>query len=169
VDVVTVVVAMVGLVLTGAGAGVFFTFSNSIMPGLDAVRAEQAVAAMNSINVKIINPLFLAAFLGPPVVAALTGVLLLGDADTDAGGAALLFFAAAVVYVLGAIVPTAAVNVPLNNALAAAPVPTGEAEVTRVWTDYSTRWTRWNHWRAVGSLAALVLMGIGLLVWDYAG
>lgn len=162
-DVVTLVVALVGLMLAGAAAGVFFTFSNSVLPGLDAIAPDQAINAMNSMNVKIINPAFLAAYVGTPFVAVITGVLLLvGDGD-----GALWFFAAGIVYFLGAIAPTAAVNVPMNNALAAASVPADEAGARQVWVDYSSRWTRWNHWRAVFSLATLVLMGIGLLAWSY--
>ena len=160
-DVVTVIVALVGLVLAGAAAGLFFTFSNSVMPGLDAIPPQQAMAAMTSMNQKIINPLFLLAFVGSPFVALAAGVLLLFQ-DT---GAAWWFIAAGVVYFLGAIAPTARINVPMNNALDATPVPADDAEAARVWSDYSTRWTRWNHWRAVFSLGALALMGSGLLVW----
>jgi uncharacterized membrane protein len=158
--VLTAVVATVALVLTGAVSGVFFAFSVSVLPGLDALRPDQAVAAMTSMNRAILNPLFLASFVGPPLVASLAGVLLLTG---DATGAALLFFAAAAVYVLGAIAPTAAVNVPLNNALEAAPEPAEEA-----WSAYSRRWTRWNHWRTVASLAALALQGAGLIIWNPA-
>lgn len=163
-DVLTAVAAAVALVLTGAVSGVFFAYSNSVVPGLDAGRPDQAITAMNNMNRKILNPLFLTTFVGPPIAAVVTAVLLL---TLDETGAALLFFCAAAVYVLGAVAPTAAVNVPLNNALGTGPVPADEAEVARVWTDYSTRWTRWNHWRAVSSLTALAAMGIALLVWGY--
>jgi uncharacterized membrane protein len=164
-DVVTAVVATVALVLTGAVFGVFFAFSTSVLPGLDAIRPGPAVSAMTSMNRAILNPLFLASFVGPPLVAAAAGVLLLAR---DATGAAVLFLAAAGVYVLGAIVPTAAVNVPLNNALAAAPEPADETAATRVWSAFSPRWTRYNHWRVVGSLIALALEGLGLLIWNPA-
>ncbi|OLF15376.1 anthrone oxygenase family protein [Actinophytocola xanthii] len=164
-DVLTAVAATVALVLTGAVAGVFFAFSTSVLPGLDAIRPGPAVAAMTSMNRAILNPLFLTSFVGPPLVAALTGVLLF---TRDATAAALLFLAAAAVYVLGAIAPTAAVNVPLNNALLAAPEPTDDAQAARVWSAYSPRWTRWNHWRAVASLAALALEGVGLMIWNPA-
>jgi uncharacterized membrane protein len=162
VDVLTAVVAMVGLALAGASAGLFFTFSNSVMPGLDAIRPEAAISTMTSINRKILNPLFLLVYVGSTLITLVAGVLLL-SLDT---GAAWLFFAAVAVYFLGVIAPTARVNVPLNNALDTTPIPDDEAEAARMWSDYSTRWTRWNHWRAVFSLATLVLMGVGLLIWE---
>src|SRR3954464_10677195 len=86
------------LLLTGAVAGVFFAYSVSVMMGLDAVRPEQAIAAMRSINDKIHNPLFLAAFLLAPVAAAVTGGLLLALGHRTAG---ILFFLAGAAYVLG--------------------------------------------------------------------
>lgn len=159
------VVAVVSLVLTAAVSGVFFAFSTSVVPGLDALRPEHAIAAMTSMNRKILNPLFLTSFVGPPIAAVLAGVLIMIDGGTTAG---LLFLAAAAVYVLGCVAPTAAVNVPLNNALDTGAIPTDPEEAGRTWTGYSGRWTRWNHWRAVGGLAAVALSGIALLVWGFA-
>jgi uncharacterized membrane protein len=163
--VVASIVAVVSLVLTATVSGVFFTFSNSIMPGLDAVRPEQAITAMTSINRKILNPLFLTTFVGPPVAALLAGILIM-IAGGSVGG--LLYIGAAVIYVTGCIAPTAAVNVPLNNGLDTGQIPADADEAGRTWTDYSTRWTRWNHWRAAGSVVAVALSGVALLVWGFA-
>ncbi|MDT0442392.1 anthrone oxygenase family protein [Streptomyces johnsoniae] len=112
--------AAVTLVAAAAVTGVFFAFSVSVMPGLNAVGPGEAVRAMQSINAKILNPAFLGAFVGAPIAAALTGALLL---LLDHRAAGLAFLAAAVVYVLGAFLPTAAVNVPMNDALAAVGSP----------------------------------------------
>jgi uncharacterized membrane protein len=166
VSVLASIVAVLSLVLTAAVSGVFFAYSNSVVPGLDAVRPEQAITAMNSMNRKIINPLFLTSFLGPPVAAALAGILILVDGATTAG---LLYLAAAVVYLAGCVAPTAAVNVPLNNGLDTGTIPTDPDEVTRTWQDYSGRWKAWNHGRAAGSLVAVALSGVGLICWGAAG
>jgi uncharacterized membrane protein len=149
------------LLLTGAMAGVFFAYSTSVMMGLDAIKPEQAIAAMRSINVKIQNAVFLPAFLLVPVLAAATGVLLLVLGQRAAG---LVFFLAAAAYVFGVLVPSFAVNIPMNDALDTAKVPAGEA--ARVWSDYSSRWTLWNHVRTVFSSLALLLAGLGLFLWD---
>lgn len=147
----TLVVAFVNLVLLGAVYGVFFAYSNSVVPGLD--RGEHARAAMRDINVVIINPRFLATFVGPVVTTAATGFLLLGIDETTP---ALLYFAAAVVYLLGSLVVTGRLNVPMNNAL---------EDGTLTWADYAPRWRRWNTVRTVSSMVALVLCGAGLYVW----
>jgi uncharacterized membrane protein len=160
VSVLASIVAVVSLVLTAAVSGVFFAYSNSVVPGFDKVRPEQAITAMNSVNRTILNPLFLTTFVGPPIAAVLAGVLLLVAGPTTAG---LLYLAAAVVYLAGCVAPTAAVNVPLNNGLDTGTIPTDPDEVARTWQEYSGRWLRWNHVRTAASLVAVALSGIALL------
>jgi len=160
------IVAVVSLLLTATVSGVFFAYSNSVVPGLDAVRPEQAITSMTSINRVILNPAFLTSFVGPPVALLLAGILIMIEGGT-AGG--LLFIAAAVIYAAGCIAPTAVVNVPLNNALDTGSIPTDPAEAGEKWTAYSQRWKRWNHVRAAGSLAAVGLAGVALLVWGLDG
>jgi uncharacterized membrane protein len=48
----------------GLIAGVFFAFSVSVMIALRRISAPCGIAAMQAINVAIINPLFLGVFLG---------------------------------------------------------------------------------------------------------
>jgi uncharacterized membrane protein len=48
----------------GLVAGVFFAFSSFVMNALARLPAAQGIAAMQSINVVVINPLFITAFLG---------------------------------------------------------------------------------------------------------
>ena len=158
--------ATVTLALSGAMAGLFFAFSVSVMPGLDGIAADQAIRAMRSINRKILNPVFFVAFVGAPVAAAVTGGLLLW---LDQTAAAVVSFLAAAAYVLGAFVPTVVVNVPLNEALDAAEVPTDPHDAARRWTDYSGRWTRWNTLRAAFSTVSLLLVGLAIFVWGRQG
>jgi uncharacterized membrane protein len=160
------VAAAIAVLMAGGMAGVFFAFSVAVMPGLDAARATTAIGAMQSINQKIQNPVFLLTFVGAPVVAAAAGGLLLAAGQRPP---ALLFFAAAGVYVLGSFVPTIAVNVPLNNALDATRIPSDLADAARVWAGYSPRWTAWNHLRGLASAVALIVMALGLYVWGRSG
>jgi uncharacterized membrane protein len=45
-------------------AGVFFAFSNFVMNALSRLQPAQGIAAMQFINIAVINPLFTIAFLG---------------------------------------------------------------------------------------------------------
>ncbi|MEU8254312.1 anthrone oxygenase family protein [Micromonospora inaquosa] len=153
--------AAVTLVLTGAITGVYFAFSVAVMPGLNAVDAGTAIRAMTSINQKIQNPLFFVTFFGPIVAATVTGVLLLIPGHRTPG---VLFLLAAGVYLVGALIPTVLVNVPMNETLDAAGVPTDPAEAARIWASYSSGWMWWNSVRAVASLISLLLAGLGIFL-----
>ncbi|NBE82410.1 anthrone oxygenase family protein [Micromonospora rubida] len=154
--------AAVTLAVTGLIAGVYYAFSVSVMPGLNATDTGTAIRAMTSINQKIQNPLFFVTFFGPILAATITGVLLLILGHRPA---ALLFFLAGAVYLVGAFIPTVALNVPMNETLDAAGVPTDPAEATRIWADYASRWTWWNTVRAGASVVSLLLAGFGLYLW----
>lgn len=154
--------AALSLLLAGVMAGFFYAYSVSAMPGLDRIDGDQAIAAMRGINEAVRNPVFFLSFFGTPVVALITAGLLflLGEKP-----AALLLALAGIVYLLGAFLPTAIVNVPMNEALARADLPLSADEVARVWTTYSVRWTGWNTLRTVFSTISLLLVGLGIFVW----
>ncbi|RBM20850.1 DUF1772 domain-containing protein [Streptomyces sp. PT12] len=156
------VTAALALLFAAAMTGVFFAFSVSVMPGLDAIEPPHAVRAMRSVNVTIVNPAFLLAFLGLPAAALATGVLLILLGHRAAG---LAFLASGAVYLLGALLPTGAVNVPLNDALAALGTPESAARAAEAWADYAPRWTRWNHVRAAASGLSLLLGALGVWLW----
>jgi uncharacterized membrane protein len=156
--VLTMILAVLTFVLLSGAYGVYFTYSNSVVPALDQLDAEQAVAAMRRANVVIVNPIFLLSFLGPVVTGAVTGFLLLG---LDEGTSALLFFSATVVYLFGSIILTGAVNIPLNNALE----NSTSTDWTQRWADFSPRWRKYNLVRALLTMVALALVGIGLYTW----
>jgi uncharacterized membrane protein len=143
-------------------AGLFYAFSVALMPGLDDIPATHAIRAMQSMNRKVLNPLFLTSFLVAPLAALVTGALLL----VIGRPAALLSFLAGATYVLGAFVPTGLVNVPMNTALdAEAPAALQEAAAVQRWSAYAARWTRWNTLRTGFSATSLLLIGLALCAW----
>ena len=139
-----VVSTALGAALVG---GIFFAFSTFVMTALGRLPPEQGIAAMRSINVTVLNPWFFAAFFGTALGAA--ALALFGFLNWDAPGAAYLV-AGGLFYVIGSILVTAAFNVPLNDALAAA-----QAGVD-IWPRYLATWTTWNHVRTIASLGAAV-------------
>jgi uncharacterized membrane protein len=152
------IAAFLNLVLLAAVFGVFFAYSNSVVPGLDNADAATAVEAMRKMNAAIINPAFLLTFVGPVITSAATGFLLLG---IDENTPAYLCFASAVVYLLGSLVVTGRVNVPLNNALE----NSTSTDWQQRWADFSPRWRRWNTVRLVLSGVSLLLCGLGFYLW----
>lgn len=148
---------LVTAVASGLVGGVFFAFSNFVMQALGRLRPSEGAAAMQAINITVINPLFMTALFG-------TGLLCLvligwGIADLDEPYAGWLI-AAGVIYVIGEVVVTGGYHVPRNNALAR--VDPQSEEGARVWRTYLVEWTRGNHARTVAGLAACALLAVAL-------
>ncbi len=140
----------------GLVGGVFFAFSNFVMNALARLPPAQGSAAMQSINITVINPLFMALLFG-------AGLLCLAQAGSallrwqQPGSAVLL--AASLLYLIGNVLVTLICNVPLNDALAKA--DPHSVEGAQLWARYLIEWTRWNHVRTLTALAAAALFTIG--------
>lgn len=137
-------------------AGIFYAFSTFIMQALGRVPVPEGIRAMQTINIVIINPLFLGIFMGTALlllVIAVAAGMNLGQPG------AVLILAGAVLYVLGCFAVTMALNVPLNNALAAA--DPASAEGAAIWARYLRDWVFWNHVRTAAALAGAVLLVLG--------
>ena len=138
-------------------AGVFFAFSSFVMTALRRLPATQGIAAMQSINVLAVTPVFMTALFGTAV--ACVGLGAWATISWSEGPSALVL-AGGALYLVGTIGVTIACNVPLNNRLAALH-PQG-ADAAGYWDEYVTRWTAWNHVRTVAALAAAALLTVAL-------
>ena len=143
---------------TGSGivGGIFFAFSSFVMAALGRIPPAQGVAAMNSINVAVINPSFMTMFAG-------TGTLCLG---VTVGSlvrwnqpGAKLALAASLVYLVGCVGVTAFCNVPLNDRLASL---ADAAQAVAFWPRYLAVWDRWNQVRSVSGIMSAGLFTLAL-------
>ena len=134
----------------GLMAGVFFAFSSFVMNALARLPAAQGILAMQSINITVINSLFLTAFSGTAVTCLL--LVLVSLTRWGQPGTALLL-GGGLLYLLGTVLVTINFNVPLNDAIAA--VRADSVEGAKLWANYLVTWTAWNHVRSVASLAAM--------------
>ncbi|MFB2981835.1 DUF1772 domain-containing protein [Microseira sp. BLCC-F43] len=141
----------------GLVAGVFFAFSTFVMPALAKLQPAQGIAAMQSINIAAINPLFMFAIFGTAAAClflAIASLFKWHQPDTA------FILISSLLYLVGVVGVTIAFNVPLNDALAIA--KPNSAEGARIWANYLTNWTFWNHVRTVASLAAATLLTMAL-------
>jgi uncharacterized membrane protein len=148
-------VLVAATVTTGLVAGLFYGFSIAVMPGLARGDDRTLVDVMRRINVAILNGWFLAGYVGALLLDVAALVLVLLD---DGSRAAVLPVAMATTLYLAAVILTARVNIPLNNALeqaGAAAGPDGAAAVRR---RFERPWVRANHWRAVLCTFALTAL-----------
>ncbi len=137
---------------SGLIAGMFYAFSSFIMKALGNLPPAQGVAAMQRINIDVINPWFMAVFMGTAGTSIGLTILTLLDWDSPDSSGALWRLAGAVLYLVGTFGVTIAFNVPLNNRLAKADPNTDEA--ADLWAHYLKAWTAWNTARTAAALAA---------------
>lgn len=138
----------------GAGliAGTFFAFSAFVMKALRQLPVAHGIAAMQSINVVVLNPWFLSVFVGTAL-----GSLALVISDFFVASRSGHFFASigGAFYLLGTFMVTAGLNVPLNDALAK--LDPANAKASDVWNAYVLKWSAWNHVRTIAALIACAL------------
>jgi uncharacterized membrane protein len=141
--------ALVAAVITnGLMAGLFAAYSYAVMPGLGRSDDRTFVEAMQQTNAAILNGWFGLCFGGAVLFAAAALLLHLGRPGVP-------WIAAGLVLYVAVLVVTFRVNVPLNDALAAAGPDLAAARAM-----FEGTWVRWNVVRAVLSTGAF-----GCLTW----
>lgn len=143
------------LLLAGAIFGFFYAWVCSTMWGLDGADPRVAIAAMQAMNSSVRNAVFAPAFFGTPFVMIATALVVRGRAG-------VFFGAGGLVYLVGGMILTIAVNVPMNEALAVVDVPQDIDAARAIWEAFSPRWQVFNIARTVVSGGALLLAGAGL-------
>jgi uncharacterized membrane protein len=139
---------------SGLMAGVFFAFSAFVMRALAQLAPPHGMAAMQAINVAVLNPVFLGTFIG----TALLSAVLLAVWVADRGPTGLL--AGALLYLVGTFLVTILFNVPRNEAIAKLDPTSPEAAPS--WSAYLSTWTGWNHVRTASALAAAAAFTVSL-------
>ena len=151
------VLTLVAALGSGVIGGVFFGFSTFVMRALARNPAAQGIAAMQSINVVVLNGWFLGVFLG--TAAACAAAILVALLRWQAPGSGYLLVGG-LLYLVGTLLVTMVCNVPRNDVLAAA-VPTAP-DAAGVWAGYVASWTFWNHVRTAAAIAAAAAFTLAL-------
>ncbi len=141
----------------GLVGGVFFAFSAFVMKALYRLPPGEGIAAMQFINIAVINPWFMVAFLG---TAATSLFALIAGARRLHEPGAVYLLVGGVLYIVGSVLVTMAFNVPRNNALAA--LARTDPNAAGLWADYVAGWTAWNHVRTIAAIAAAAAFSIAL-------
>jgi uncharacterized membrane protein len=139
----------------GVAAGAFALYAHTIMPGLATTDDRTFVAAFSAMDESIMNPWFMVGtFFGALLLTAFAGL-------THRRRATARWIAIAFVLYLITVIITSVVHVPLNDAIAAAGLPSDAAQLATVRAQFGeTGWRAWNQVRVVASMAAF-----GCLAW----
>lgn len=141
----------------GLVAGVLFAFSTFVMNALARLQPDRGIAAMQSINITAISPLFMFALFGTAAACLILAAQAILKWQQPSS---VYIVIGSLLYLVGTTVVTIAFNVPLNDALAV--VKPESPEGASLWARYLTNWTLWNHVRTVSSLAAATMLAIAL-------
>ena len=149
-------------VLTCLGAavigGVFYAFSSFVMQALAQLPPAQGVAAMQRINVVVLNPPFLGLFGGTALLALVAAAVAAFAWSTPRF---LLLSCGSLLYLWGVIGVTGRGNVPLNERLGR--LDPAAPETAAEWTSYVAAWMRWNHLRTAAAVAAAACFAVAPL------
>ncbi|MFD9224446.1 DUF1772 domain-containing protein [Streptomyces sp. NPDC060064] len=138
-------------VANGLVAGVWYAYATSVMPALARSDDRIYIEVMQNINEVIQNPAFFAGFFGALILAAVAAWQQRRSPARRWAVAALVLYAAVLLV-------TTAVNIPLNDGLAAAGDPARIADPAAVRESFEDPWVAWNVVRLVLSTAALACL-----------
>lgn len=156
------ILLLVTTLLTGLLAGVFFTWSNAITPGIGRLDDRAYLQAFQHMNRTIINPLFFIVIIGPLLLAPLSAYVF-------RQGTPLIFqmtLGASILYFLGVFVVSMFGNIPLNKVLEQTQLAQmSEAQVQQLRTLFENKWNLLHHIRTVTSAASFALLLVACLTW----
>lgn len=150
------IVLIVTTVLSALIAGLFYAWSCSIIPGLAKLDGRTYVAAMQSFNKAILNPVFFLSFMGTLVMLPVVTFM---HFHQPSSARFWLLLAASVLYIAGVFGITAVGNVPLNNMLAAFDLSSASTNsIEDVRMKFEIPWNGLHTIRTIISIVVLVLL-----------
>ncbi|MEN1785741.1 MAG: DUF1772 domain-containing protein [Bacteroidota bacterium] len=154
------VVLLLGILGTGLTAGLCFTWSNAITPGIGRLNDLTFLKSFQAMNRAILNRSFLITFFGPVILLSVNAFLHRNESPTVFWSYAL----AAVPFFIGIGLITVFKNVPLNELLDKTVLEnlTGD-ELKMLRTKFEQPWNRWHLQRTIAALTAFALLLIGLI------
>lgn len=148
-------------VTTALIAGLLYAYACSVNPGLNRLPDAGYLAAMQSINRAILNPVFFIAFLGAPILLPLSTWMHYGYPTTYRFW---FLLGAATVYLIGVLGVTALGNIPLNEALDSVNIQAASPEeIAHQRNAFEGPWNKWHMIRTASSVLSLVLVIIACL------
>ena len=155
------VIVFISIILTGLTAGLCFTWTNAVTPGIGQLNDLGFLQSFQQMNRSIINPLFILVFFGPFITNILTIYLKHGTNDK----AFWVFVAAAVLFILGVVFVTVFKNVPLNEILDKTDLAIASTEDLKILRQqFEVPWKQWHLVRTICSIASFSLLLYGLLL-----
>ena len=149
------------VLLTGLSAGLCFTWSNAITPGIGRLDDLGYLSAFQQMNRSIINPLFILVFFGPFFLGLINVYLF----KTASSTMIWLLIIAVLLYFFGVVLVTIFGNVPLNDILDKTALGKTSVEELKGLRDrFEVKWNRLHVIRTISAVISFLLLILTLLV-----
>lgn len=140
-------------VFTGLMAGFFFSYTVSVSLGLGKLGDNEFLNAMKQINREVQNPIFFTSFFGALILLSVACFL------NHNKPYFMFLLIATFFYLLGVLLVTVFVNVPLNNKLELFDITLStEITVKQMRNAFEKRWNFWNNIRTISSILSLLFV-----------
>ena len=144
------------ILFTGLMAGVFFTWSNAVKPGIGKLSDLEYLKALQSMNRVILNNTFKIIFIGAIITTALLPILYFNMFPKNIFW---LFVSAFIIYWVGAFGVTIFGNIPLNEILDKTSLENFSfEELKSLRTSIELKWNNLNLLRSISSLLSFMLL-----------
>lgn len=155
------IVLVLATTCTALMAGLFFSYSCSVVLGLRTLPDEQYIAGMQSINRAILNPLFFIVFFGTLLLLPLCTYL---NYSQPTSKRFWFLMAGTILYFVGVLGTTVIGNIPLNNALDKFNLLNATKEtISSQRATFENRWNNLNNIRTVVSTLSLIFVIIACI------
>lgn len=147
--------------LTGLMAGIFFTWSNAVKPGIGKLGDIEYLRALQSMNRVILNNAFRIIFLGSIIAVALVPVFYFNLYPKNIFW---LFVFTLVIYWTGVFVVTVSGNIPLNDILDKTNLESITLEeIKTLRKSIELKWNNYNLIRCISSGITFILLIVSFL------
>ena len=149
------------ILFTGLMAGIFFTWSNAVKPGIGKLSDLEYLRSLQSMNRVILNNTFKVLFMGAILSVALVPIFYFSLYPSNIFW---VFVGAFVIYWVGAFGVTVAGNIPLNEILDKTPLESISLDEMKALRDrIETKWNGLNLVRTIASTISFVLLIVSFL------
>lgn len=156
------VTLLIAAFLTALIAGLFYSYSCSVNAGLGKLPDAAYLAAMQSINREILNPLFFMSFMGTLFLLPLATWL---QFSNPVSTRFYFMLAATLVYAIGTFGVTILGNVPLNNALDGFQLQSASPGLLHQQRElFEKPWNRLHSIRTIANAIALILVLVACII-----
>ena len=156
------IVLVSAIFLTGIMAGIFFTWSNAVKPGIGKLSDLEYLNALQSMNRVILNGAFLIVFVGAIIAVALVPLF---HFHLYPKNIFWLFICILLIYWIGVFGVTVFGNIPLNEILDKTNLETITLEeIKTLRSSIENKWNNFNLIRSISSGITFLLLILTILL-----